>query len=111
MARLDKLFLLIYNKGMLSIDTIKTATEKVGKKYGIRKAYLFGSYAKGKATEDSDVDVVIEKGELRGLELSKFRLDLIDELNGTDVDVLTVNSLRPQFYSFIKNDMVPIYGA
>lgn len=42
---------------MLTIEEIKAAVEKVGKKYGIKNAYLFGSYAKGEATEDSDVDI------------------------------------------------------
>ena len=49
---------------MLTINTIKAVVSKIGKKYGIKSAYLFGSYAKGTATENSDVDLVIDKGEL-----------------------------------------------
>ena len=97
---------------MLTIDTIKTAVTKVGKKYGIKNAYLFGSYARGEANEDSDVDIIIDRGEIDGLmELSGFRLDLIDELNGTEVDVLTSGGVRPRFFELIKNDRILLYGA
>ena len=97
---------------MLSIDDIKQAVTKVGKKYGIKSAYLFGSYAKGEANDNSDVDIIIERGKIDDLiELSGFRLDLIDELNGTEVDVITVGGVKPRFYDMIKNDRVLLYGA
>lgn len=95
---------------MLTIEEIKSAVTKVGKKYGIKNAYLFGSYAKGKASEKSDVDIIIERGKIDNLiDLSGFRLELIDEL-GTDVDVITTGGVRPKFYNFIKNDRVLLYG-
>lgn len=98
---------------MLTIDQIRTAVTKVGKKYGIKNAYLFGSYAKGTATEDSDIDVIIDDGgNIRGLiKLSGFRLDLIDELGGVDVDVLTMDGMKPKFFEMIKNDRMLVYGA
>lgn len=97
---------------MLTIEEIKAAVTKVGKKYGIKNAYLFGSYARGEATENSDVDIIIDRGKICGLiELSGFRLDLIDELGGNDVDVLTLGSVRPKFFNMIKNDRVLLYGA
>lgn len=96
---------------MLSIDQIKAAVAKVGGKYGIKNAYLFGSYARGEANEDSDVDLIIDKGAIRGLQLSSFRLELIEELGGTDVDVLTTKSVRHNFLPLIQNDRILIYGA
>ena len=44
---------------MLTIEEIKAAVTKVGKRYGIKSAYLFGSYAKGTDNKDSDIDVAI----------------------------------------------------
>ena len=97
---------------MLTIEQIKSAVEKVGKKYGIKSAYLFGSYARNEATESSDVDILIERGKIDNLlDLSGFRLDLIEELSGTDVDVLTTAGVRPKFFKFIKNDRVLLYGT
>ena len=96
---------------MLTIQNIKEAVAKVGKKYGIKNAYLFGSYARGEANEDSDVDIIIDKGKITGLiELSGFRLELVDEL-GTEVDVLTTGGVRPRFFEMIANDRILLYGA
>ena len=95
---------------MLTIEQIKSAVSKVGKKYGIKNAYLFGSYAKGKATEDSDVDLIVDRGDISNLiQLSGFRLDLVDEL-GTEVDVITDDGVLPKFYDRIKDDRVLVYG-
>ena len=97
---------------MLTISQIKVAVAKIGKKYGIKNAYLFGSYARGEATEASDVDIIIERGKISNLiELSGFRLDLVDELHGTDVDILTTGGIRPRFFDSIKNERVLLYGA
>lgn len=97
---------------MLTIPQIKLAVTKVGKKYGIKSAYLFGSYAKGEATESSDVDILIDAGAIRSyIGISSFRLDLINELDGTDVDVLTTDGILPRFFDFIKNDRVFLYAA
>ena len=98
---------------MLTIEQIKDAVAKVGKKYGIKNAYLFGSYAKNTANEDSDVDLIIDdNGNIESLiSLSGFRLDLIDELGGVDVDVLTVDGMKPRFFDLIKNDRILVYGA
>ena len=97
---------------MLTIEEIKAAVTKVGKRYGIKSAYLFGSYARGEAVEDSDVDIIIDRGKINGLiELSGFRLDLMRELNGNEVDVVTIGGVRPRFLDLIKNDRILLYGA
>ena len=44
----------------LDVDEIKAKLVRVLKKHGVVKAGIFGSYARGEAREDSDVDVLIE---------------------------------------------------
>lgn len=96
---------------MLELKAIKEAVSKVGKKYRIKNAYLFGSYAKGEATDKSDVDIIIDDGgNIRSLlDLSGFRLELVDELH-TDVDVLTTDGVLPTFFNLIKDDRILLYG-
>lgn len=49
-----------------TIDDIKSALKPVFKDYNIKKAILFGSYAKGIADKQSDVDILVDSG-LKGL--------------------------------------------
>ncbi|MCK4551572.1 MAG: nucleotidyltransferase domain-containing protein [Tenericutes bacterium] len=45
---------------VLSFLTIKEKVKEVAKDYDIEKIYLFGSYIKGNANEDSDIDLYME---------------------------------------------------
>ncbi|MCJ7577203.1 MAG: nucleotidyltransferase domain-containing protein [candidate division Zixibacteria bacterium] len=41
------------------MDRIKTISQRLKKEYKAERVILFGSYAKGKATEESDMDILI----------------------------------------------------
>jgi len=89
---------------------IKSKITDTARKYGIQKAYLFGSYARGEAKHESDIDICIEKGKLRTLfELSGFCQDL-EEMLGNKVDVVTTAGLSDDFKEQIEKDMILIYG-
>ena len=96
---------------MLTIGIIKDTVSRVGKKYGIKNAYLFGSYAKGTANENSDVDLVIDKGELRTYKDYFHFCDELETELGTDVDVTSEDGMFPGFFDLIKNDRILLYGA
>ena len=49
-----------------SLAELQSILNPVFSEHGVRKAVLFGSYAKGTATEHSDVDLLVDSG-LRGL--------------------------------------------
>ena len=63
-----------------TINEIKNKTNPIAKAYGIGRMSLFGSYARGEATDDSDVDLYIQRGRLKSL-LQYFAF--IDELEKT----------------------------
>ena len=93
-----------------TITEIKNKITNTAMQYGIQKAYLFGSYARGEAGIESDIDICIEKGKLRTLfELSGFSQDL-EETLGNKVDVITTTSLSDDFRKQIEKDMILIYG-
>ncbi|MDR0486739.1 MAG: nucleotidyltransferase domain-containing protein [Treponema sp.] len=52
---------------MTNIFFIINKITNTARQYGIQKAYLFGSYARGEAGLESDIDIRIEKGKLRML--------------------------------------------
>jgi predicted nucleotidyltransferase len=95
---------------MLTQEKIKEAVQAVAPKYGIESIYLFGSYARGDATEGSDCDFRIVGGNIRSLfDIIGLRLDLEKEL-GIEVDTVMTDSITEKFYGFIKDDEVKIYG-
>jgi len=56
-----------YVKGKYTIEEIKIIAEPIARKYGLERVYLFGSYSRGDANENSDVDLRIDKGALKGM--------------------------------------------
>lgn len=93
----------------LSIEAIKNAVYQTAEKYGVDKIYVFGSYARGEATLDSDIDLHIEKGRIADLiALSEFQLELESTLE-IHVDLLTTGSLDETFLKRIRREEILIY--
>ena len=65
---------------VFTIEDIKKRVIPIVIKYGINTFSLFGSYARGEATEDSDLDFVMDKGDLRGLQYVSLVQDLKEVL-------------------------------
>ncbi len=74
---------------VLSIEKIKDEAMNIASKYSIKKIVLFGSYAEGTATEQSDVDVLIEFNvpAVSLFVLSDVKYEL-EEKYGKQVDVI-----------------------
>ena len=95
---------------MLSIPAIRERVAPICKKYPIRKAYLFGSYARGDATEKSAVDIRIE-GDIKSFfMLGGIYADFEDAL-GTEIDLLNRLPDSEQFRENLKRDEVLLYEA
>ena len=71
---------------------------------------MFGSYARGDMTPTSDIDLRIDKGRIRGIEMGGLLLDLEDAL-GVPVDLIPTGSLSERFLSSIQKDEVLLYEA
>lgn len=98
-------------KRILSVDEIRKSVAPICQRYGVSRAYLFGSYSRNEATEDSDVDIRIEKGRLRDLfALSGFRLDIVEALQ-KEVDVVSQLPDAQEFLDNLKRDEVLLYEA
>ena len=80
---------------IMNINQIKKKILPILKKNDIKRASLFGSVVRGEATEESDIDLLVEfKGEKSLLDLAGLKIEL-EEMLGKKVDVLTYNSLHP----------------
>lgn len=94
----------------LSIHDIKIKSKPIFEKYGINDVYLFGSYSRGDAHKDSDVDFYCEKGNIKSLfDLSDLSESLKENL-GKDVDiVLFENKIPAKLLNNIKEDMIRLW--
>lgn len=95
---------------MVSLPEIRKVVSQLSEQYGAERVYLFGSYARGDMTKDSDIDLRIDKGSIRGLELAGLLVDLEDAL-GVPVDLIPTTSLDPRFLQSIQKDEVLLYEA
>ena len=77
------------------IETNRIELRKLGERYGALSVSVFGSMARGDATKDSDVDLLIEPGRaLSGFDLGALLMDA-QELLGRQVDIVTLSALHP----------------
>lgn len=96
--------------GALELEDIVMKCSKVLERYEVSFCYLFGSYAKGKATPMNDVDLLISAN-VRGLKFYGLVEEIRTELH-KKVDVLDINQLKGniELTEEIFKDGIKIYG-
>ncbi len=77
----------------------------------VKQAYLFGSFARGVADENSDVDILVELDHSKpiGLHFIQMGLDL-EALLSRSVDLVTTKGLSPHVKAFVDRDKRLIYA-
>ena len=92
-----------------SIEDIRRIAVPIAASYGVDRVRLFGSYARGEATEKSDVDFRIDRGEVRDLfQMGALYADLQAKLC-KPLDIVTTEALDAAFLARIQPDEVLIY--
>ncbi len=61
------------------IDTVKQYIMIIPKNFGVKKAYLFGSFAQGKEKEESDIDIALVLENMPGFFLCSETVDEIEK--------------------------------
>lgn len=108
--QLTKINFIDEEHGILTIEDITKKCAKVLDQYDVNFCYLFGSYAKGKETPASDVDLLVS-ADIKGLKFYELVEELRMELR-KKVDVLDINQLKGnlELTEEILKDGVKIYG-
>lgn len=92
-----------------TIDDIRNKTTPIAKEFGISRMGLFGSYARGEATDDSDVDLYVDRGKLSNLLQYFAFVDELEKVLHCHVDVVTTGIKDKQFLSVIMQEGVLLY--
>ena len=103
-----------------TIDEIIRRVSPVAEKYGLPAVYLFGSYARGEATPESDVDLLVDISgtDIRGFQYGGLYADL-EEALGKSLVMVDVSTLdyptdrrsQLRFREAVRRERVKIYGA
>lgn len=94
----------------LMLDEIKVLVSSLVKKYNAEYAILFGSYARGEATRESDIDIIIVGGtNFSALDVLAFGEEL-RELTNKKVDAFELREVEQntEFYQNILREGVKI---
>ncbi|MBO6189111.1 MAG: nucleotidyltransferase domain-containing protein [Prevotella sp.] len=76
----------------------------------VLKAWLFGSYARGEETENSDVDILVVLDHTQPVGLKFFGMyEDLKELLGREVDLVVDRSLAPFARESVERDKLLIY--
>lgn len=98
---------------MISPTDISTVVSRVLPRYDVSEAYLFGSFARGEQTPDSDIDLRLICGNTMTFgALYELSHELETEL-GRKVDIVTnpPEHMRPAFRKSTEQDEVRVYEA
>lgn len=104
-----------------TISDIQRIIEPIAKKYQLRAVYLFGSYARGTATQASDIDLLVDT---TGTSLtSLFAMGALccelEEALKKPIDLITVSSLQQHaqmpseedFRKTVMNERLTLYAV
>jgi hypothetical protein len=90
------------------LEKVRKKALPVFKKHGVTRAAVFGSFARGEAGENSDLDFLVEfEGDKTLLDLVALQQEL-EEVMGKKVDVVTYASLNPRIREQIVRDQVDL---
>lgn len=92
------------------LTKIRNSILPILKRYDVKKAAVFGSYARGEETGTSDVDMMVEfSGKKSLLDLVGLQQDLEEE-TGVEFDVSTFKAIHPLVKDQIYKEQIIILG-
>ena len=97
----------VLNRHKERLDKVKNRIIKILKKNNIKKAGIFGSFARGNQRKNSDIDIVVEPPKGIGLGFVGIQFELEDKLK-RKIDLITYNSIHPLLKERILNEEIRI---
>ena len=93
---------------ILDIEFIKDKIAPIAAKYGVERIYVFGSYARGEATAESDIDLLVFGGEDFKKTYVFALAEDVREVLGKNVDMFEINEINTDssFYDTVMKEKV-----
>lgn len=96
---------------ILAIGSIRQKCFPIFQKYGIKQAWVFGSYCRGEASKTSDIDLIVKNSPNGLMDSVDFRDTILQVLN-KEVDILSFVELMTSEildYNSISKEWISIY--
>ena len=87
------------------LQKLREHKPELQRKYPVSQLGVFGSYARGEATPESDIDIAVEITGPMGLNFVAMA-DEIEELFGIKTDVVPKRSIKPEYLLNVEKDIV-----
>lgn len=87
------------------IETLKKVKPELQRKYPITNIGIFGSYARGEANNESDIDIAVDINGAMGLSFVAMA-DEIEAILGIKTDVIPLRSIKPEYLPLIEKDII-----
>lgn len=97
------------NPSVLTLKQIKTRILPIMTKHNIHEVFLFGSYARGEANNNSDVDIYCDSGDIKTLIDQGFFEDELEEALGKEVDIVFIGSQMDDYFrQQLEGDLIKL---
>ena len=98
------------NPDILTIKEIKNRIKHVMTKHHVKDVYLFGSYARGEANKNSDVDIYCDSGDVNTLIAEVSFVNELEEALNKKVDLVTIGSKMDDYFKEeIEKDAIKLF--
>ena len=92
-----------------TVEQIRSIAAPIARSYGVNSLSLFGSYARGEATDDSDIDILVDCGAIRSaFQMGGLYAGLSERL-GKELDLVTTDHRDKAFLGRIRRDQLRLY--
>jgi predicted nucleotidyltransferase len=81
---------------------------KIAARHGVTSVRVFGSFARGEAREDSDLDLLIEAGPQTPPWFPGGLLADLEEVLGRPVDIAEESALHPLIRDIVLREAIPL---
>ena len=91
-----------------ALDLLRSHHAVLKERFGVTALKLFGSVARNEATRDSDLDLMVRFDRPETFRTSFGAQAYLEDLFGRPVDLVTEETLRPEFKSFVEQEAVDV---
>jgi predicted nucleotidyltransferase len=90
------------------ISTLQIEKTNLYDKYKVTRLGVFGSFARGEETPDSDIDILVEFSEIPGMIDFLKTEEYLETVLNRKIDLVRENAIRPELKSVIMSEVIMI---